>query len=83
MIPLQRVFFADFYGSDEAPTSESKPEKFSFRQDEQSEPDTGKKRKAGRLQEDESSVVNTCYEDNSNDCSEERRQTGNLCYVIF
>ncbi|MBO6302527.1 MAG: hypothetical protein J6N15_08840, partial [Ruminiclostridium sp.] len=44
--------FADFYGSDEAPASGSKSEKFSFRQEEQAAPDTGKKRKTGRLQED-------------------------------
>ena len=42
--------FADFYGSDDAPASGSKSEKFSFRQDEQ--PDTDKKRKSSRLQED-------------------------------
>ena len=44
--------FAEFYGSDETPASGSKSDKFSFRQDEQPAPDTGKKRKAGRLQED-------------------------------
>ena len=44
--------FAEFYGSDEAPASGSKSEKFSFRQGEQVVSDTGKKRKAGRLQED-------------------------------
>ncbi|MBP3854069.1 MAG: hypothetical protein IK990_00470 [Ruminiclostridium sp.] len=44
--------FAEFYGSDEAPASGSKSDKFSFRQDEQPAPNTGKKRKAGRLQED-------------------------------
>ena len=44
--------FADFYGSDEAPASGSKSDKFSFRQDEQPAPDTGKKRKTGRLQDD-------------------------------
>ena len=44
--------FAEFYGSDDAPASGSKSDKFSFRQDEQPAPDTGKKRKAGRLQED-------------------------------
>ena len=42
--------FADFYGSDDAPASGSKSEKFSFRQNEQ--PDTDKKRKISRLQED-------------------------------
>ncbi len=44
--------FAEFYGSDEAPAGGSKSDKFSFRQDEQPAPDTGKKCKAGRLQED-------------------------------
>ena len=44
--------FAEFYGSDDAPASGSKSDKFSFRQDEQPAPDTGKKRKTGRLQED-------------------------------
>ena len=44
--------FAEFYGSDEAPASGSKSDKFSFRQDEQPASDTGKKRKTGRLQED-------------------------------
>ena len=38
--------------ADDAPASGSKSDKFSFRQDEQPTPDTGKKRKAGRLQED-------------------------------
>ena len=42
--------FAEFYGSDEAPASGSKSDKFSFRQDEQPAPNTGKKRKTGRLQ---------------------------------
>ena len=44
--------FAEFYGSDEASASGSKSDKFSFRQDEQPAPDTGKKSKTGRLQED-------------------------------
>ena len=47
--------FAEFYGSDEAPASSSKSDKFSFRQEEQSASDTGKKRKTGLIQEDKHS----------------------------
>ena len=68
--------FAEFYGSDDAPASGSKSDKFSFRQDEQLAPDTGKKRKTGRLQEDKHSDSKLKAETASTSLKQEAAKSG-------